>query len=129
VYVGRRDKGHKDKVSAQRNNFVGNITKILDEIQDTLLERARSFRKANTIAIDDNKEFYEFFTPDTPEKPEIHGGFALSHWCGKDQCESKIKEDLSVTIRCIPLDNPSENGKCICCDSPSTERVVFAKAY
>ena len=129
VYVGRRDKGHKDKVSLQRDHFVGDIVKILDEIQDTLFERARSFRKANTLAIDDNKEFYEFFTPDNLEKPEIHGGFALSHWCGKDQCESKIKEDLSVTIRCIPLDNPSENGKCICCDSSSTERVVFAKAY
>ncbi|MBW2226558.1 MAG: proline--tRNA ligase, partial [Deltaproteobacteria bacterium] len=129
VYVGRRDKGHKDKVSLQRDHFVGDIVKILDEIQDTLFERARSFRKANTLAIDDNKEFYEFFTPDNLVKPEIHGGFALSHWCGKDQCESKIKEDLSVTIRCIPLDNPSENGKCICCDSSSTERVVFAKAY
>ena len=129
VYVGRRDKGHKDKVSLKRDHFVGDLVNILDEIQDTLFERAQSFRKANTIAIDDKKEFYEFFTPDDLEKPEIHGGFAMSHWCGKDQCESKIKEDLSVTIRCIPLDNPSENGKCICCDSPSAERVVFAKAY
>ena len=129
VYVARRDKGHKDKVSVQRDHFVEDIVKTLDEIQDTLFERARSFRKANTITIDDKKEFYDFFTPDNPEKPEIHGGFAMSHWCGKDRCESKIKEDLSVTIRCIPLDNPSENGRCICCDSTSTERVVFAKAY
>jgi len=129
VYVGRRDKNHKDKISLKREDFVGTITNVLDDIQQTLFERALSFKKTHTITIDDPDEFYQFFTPEDQEKPEIHGGFALSHWCGEDQCESKIKEDLSVTIRCIPFDDPLEKGKCICCQNSGMGRVVFAKAY
>jgi prolyl-tRNA synthetase len=129
VYVARRDKNHKDKVSIKKDHFVADITNILDEIQDTLFERALSFRKEYTVSIDDNNEFYDFFTPENQEKPEIHGGFVRAHWCGEDDCESKIKDDLSVTIRCLPFDSPSEKGKCICCGNPSTGRVVFAKAY
>lgn len=129
VYAGRRDKGHRERTSIKRDRFVGEITHILDEIQQTLFDRALLFRKTHSITLDDKKEFYKFFTPKNPEQPEIHGGFALSHWCGEDHCESKIKEDLSVTIRCIPLSGPSEKGKCIYCGGPSSGRVVFAKAY
>ena len=129
VYVGRRDREHKNRISIQRDRFVGEITQILDDIQQTLFDRALLFRKAHSVTIDDKKEFYKFFTPKTPEQPEIHGGFALSHWCGEDHCESKIKEDLSVTIRCIPLSGPLEKGECICCGGPSSGRVIFAKAY
>ena len=129
VYVGRRDKGHRERTSIKRDRFVGEITHILDDIQQTLFERALLFRKTHSITLDDKKKFYEFFTPENHEQPEIHGGFALSHWCGEDRCESKIKEDLSVTIRCIPLSGPSEKGECIYCGGPSSGRVVFAKAY
>lgn len=129
VYIGRRDKSHKDKQSVQRDQFVGEITTLLDDIQNTLFERALTFRKNNTIIIDGTKDFYNFFTPKNQEKPEIHGGFALSHWCGSGACESKIKEDLSVTIRCVPFDSETEAGKCICCGKDSNKRVVFAKAY
>jgi prolyl-tRNA synthetase len=129
VYVGRRDKNHKEKASIKKDRFVGEITHILDEIQDTLFERALSFRKKNTVSIDDRDEFYDFFTPKNQEKPEIHGGFSYTHWCGKGDCETKIKDDLSVTIRCIPLDSIPEEGKCICCGDPGIGRVIFAKAY
>ena len=129
VYIGRRDKPYKDKASINKDRFVGEITHILDEIQNTLFERALSFRKKYTVLIDDNNEFYDFFTPKNQEKPEIHGGFSYSHWCGKDECEAKIKEDLGVTIRCIPSESMPEDGKCICCGHPSSGRVVFAKAY
>jgi prolyl-tRNA synthetase len=129
VYVGRRDKSSKDKSSITRDNFVGEITDILDEIQQTLFERALAFRKAHTVTIDGKNNFYEYFTPQNQEKPEIHGGFALSHWCGADSCESKIKQNLSVTIRCSPLSAQTEKGECIYCGRPSESRVVFAKAY
>jgi prolyl-tRNA synthetase len=129
VYVGRRDKGHTERRSIKRERFVGEITQILDDIQQTLFDRALLFRKTHSITLDDKTNFYEFFTPENPEQPEIHGGFAWSHWCGEERCEAKIKEDLSVTIRCIPLAGPSEKGKCICCGQPSSVRVVFAKAY
>jgi prolyl-tRNA synthetase len=79
--------------------------------------------------MDDKAAFYEFFTPQNKEKPEIHGGFALSHWCGGAECETKIKDDLMVTIRCLPYDAHNEQGHCICCGKSSKKRVIFAKAY
>jgi prolyl-tRNA synthetase len=129
VYVGRRDRRHNEKVSIERDRFVGEITRILDEIQDNLFERALSYRKTNTVTIDENKAFYDFFTPENQDKPEIHGGFVLSHWCGSGACEMKIKDDLKVTIRSIPFDGEAEAGECICCNGKSGQRVIFAKAY
>ncbi|MDY6793103.1 MAG: proline--tRNA ligase [Thermodesulfobacteriota bacterium] len=129
VFVGRRDKGHRDKESIKRNQFVGEIKNILDEIQNNLFTRALSFKKEHTIIIDDKKKFYDYFTPESQEKPEIHGGFALSFWCGSAECEAKIKEDLKVTIRCIPFENDTSSGKCICCGKSARDRVIFAKAY
>ncbi|QTA84521.1 proline--tRNA ligase [Desulfonema magnum] len=129
VFIGTRDKEYKDRSSLKRDQFVAEITNILDEIQDTLFQRALTFREKNTIIINDNKQFYEFFTPQNQDKPEIHGGFSLSPWCGSEECESKIKEDLSVTIRCIPFDNEAEKGNCICCGKPDSKQVIFAKAY
>jgi len=130
VFMARRDRPHREKTSVKRDKFVSNITGILDEIQNYLFKRALSFRKDNTVTIDDRGDFYKFFTPQNKEKPEIHGGFAMSHWCGSGKCEEKIKEDLMVTIRCIPFDNNgNEKGKCICCGNESSKRVVYAKSY
>ena len=53
----------------------------------------------------------------------------MAHWCGDGACEAKIKEDLNVTIRCLPLDAEKETGRCICCGNASAQRAVFAKAY
>ncbi len=129
VFVARRDKPHREKTSMKREDFLGRLTTILDEIQANLFDRALTFRKEHTKTVDEQKDFYDWFTPQNTEKPEIHGGFALSHWCGDSACEAKIKEDLNVTIRCIPLDAEKETGRCICCGKPSEKRVVFAKAY
>ena len=129
LFVGRRDQGHREKKSVKREEFIKTINDILDEIQANLFERALAFQKDNTVLIDTKKEFYNFFTPENIDKPEIHGGFALSHWCGSEKCESQIKTDLSVTIRSIPVDAEEEYGKCVCCGKSSDKRVVFAKAY
>jgi len=129
VFVARRDMDHRKKSAVKRDVFVKSIGDLLDEIQGTLFQRARDYTHIHTRFIDDPDAFYSFFTPENLEKPEIHGGFAMSHWCGEAACEAKIKEDLTVTIRCIPLDNIAEKGRCICCGKTSEARVVFAKAY
>lgn len=129
VFVGRRDKGHREKTSIKRDEFVRSVTDILDDIQSNLFERAKAYLAEHTHSIDSRDAFYQFFTPKNQEKPEIHGGFSKSHWCGSAACEDTIKEDLSVTIRCIPLDEPNDAGQCICCGGPSEKRVIFAKAY
>ncbi len=129
VFVGRRDKGPKDKVSIPRDTFVETVGSILDEIQNKLYQRAVTLKEANGREIDVRGDFDTFFTPKNPRQPEIHGGFVSAHWCGSGDCEEKVKEDLKVTIRCIPFSQGGEVGKCIVCGRESPKRVVFAKAY
>ena len=129
VFLGRRDKPHTERVSLKREAFTAEVTGILDDIQNTLFARAQAFRIENTVRIDEKGEFYDFFTPRNLDKPEIHGGFAVSSWCGDPACEAKIKEDLTVTIRCIPFEQEEPPGKCLYCGRPGQHRVVFAKAY
>ena len=79
--------------------------------------------------IDSKEEFYQFFTPKNSAKPEIHGGFALTHWNGSAAVEEQIKNDLKVTIRCIPFEENPEAGVCPFSGEPSKQRVVWAKSY
>jgi prolyl-tRNA synthetase len=129
LFVGRRDREPREKESIPRDQFIKTMVPMLDEIQKNLLDRALRLKEDNTVHIDSKEDFYAFFTPQNPEKPEIHGGFALAHWCGEQTCEEKMKTALSVTIRCIPADAEKEPGRCIACGDKSTQRVVFAKAY
>jgi len=129
VFVGRRDKSRKERFGMQRAEFVSKVPEILDDIQKNLFERAKSFRDGNIKVIDNKDEFYEYFTPANKEKPEIHGGFALCHWNGSAAVEERVKNDLNVTIRCIPLDGEPESGKCVISGEKSERRVIFAKSY
>ena len=129
VTVKRRDLPHKNVKTFSETELLENIVKELDEMQNGLYEKALAFQKQNIHKIDSKEEFYRFFTPKNKEQPEIHGGFALSHFCEDAEVEEKIKEDLSVTIRCIPLDSPFEEGKCVISGKKSTRRVIFAKSY
>src|SRR5690242_7468187 len=112
VVISRRDQAVKSKESMPMEEFVARAPEILRSVQDTLYARAKKFRDENTRVIDSKEDFYDFFTPKNPEKPELHGGFALAHWNGSREIEERIKNDLKVTIRVIPLDDSSEPGKC-----------------
>ena len=129
VLFGRRDKLPNQKTSMPREQFISDIAALLDDIQSNIYQRALNFRQTHTHKIDTRDDFYAFFTPRNQEKPEIHGGFALSHWCGSRECEANIKEDLTVTIRTIPFEGEDEEGRCIYCGQQSHQRVIFAKAY
>ena len=112
--------------------FVRGASDLLDSIQQHLYDRALAFRSEHTRLVDTKKEFYDFFTPKNLAKPEIHGGFALAHWNGSRAVEEQVKNDLKVTIRCIPFDdpgNPPEPGKCVITGEPSPRRVLWAKSY
>ncbi len=129
VFVGRRDQGPKMRQSMAADEFVSSLPSVLQEIQDGLFARAKQFREDNTRDIDDVKEFYAFFTPKNEDKPEIHGGFARTHWCGDPEVEERLKKDLKVTVRCIPLNAPEEPGICPFTGKPSKRRVIFGKSY
>lgn len=128
IAVSRRDGGAKAKEILPHADFVARASALLDSIQQTLLARATEFRDANTRHIDSKEEFYDFFTPKNASKPEIHGGFALAHWNGSREVEEQIKNDLKVTIRCIPFDG-TETGPCPFTGELSRQRVVWAKSY
>lgn len=122
VFLGRRDKEYKDKQAQDLRQFLATVTLQLDEIQANLFKKATDFQQQNTMKIDCEADFYEFFT-------ESDGGFASAHWNGDTEIEAKIKKDLNVTIRCIPFVENAEPGKCIFSNGDSAQRVIFAKSY
>jgi prolyl-tRNA synthetase len=129
VAVARRDKSPKEKQFLANADFVAQAAAILEEMQAGLLAKATAYRDAHTVTIDSKDEFYAFFTAKNANKPEIHGGFALTHWNGSAAVEEQIKADLKVTIRCIPDNLPAEPGTCPFSGEPSKQRVVWAKSY
>lgn len=120
VFMGRRDKEYKDRCVVQRETFLNSVVQQLDEMQTNLLARAKAFQQANTVEMLSKADFYEYFKGD--------GGFALAHWNGSADIEAQVKQDLGVTIRCIPFEK-SAPGKCIFTGEPSAQQVIFAKAY
>jgi len=131
VTLSRRDKSPYENTTLTEKELVKNAPKILEEIQDSLYNKALKLLEDNTKEIDNKEEFYDFFTPRNPKKPEIHGGFVLAYFSGDEQIENNIREDLNVTIRCIPLneENNKKEGKCIFTGEKTTNRVIFGKSY
>ncbi len=119
VEVARRDT--KEKASYQQIDLAHKIDHLLGQIQSNLYQKALSFREQNTTNVDTWEEFVN--------QIEGKGGFVYAHWDGTKETEEAIKEKTKATIRCIPLNNKKEEGKCVLTGKPSTQRVVFARAY
>jgi prolyl-tRNA synthetase len=132
VFLGRRDKKPRDKQSLPRGEFVAGVAAMLQGIHDALYQRAVAFRAEHTRTIDTREEFYAWFTaPPTKNANDptpIHGGFAMTHFNGDPGLEAQIKDELGVTVRCIPL-AAGEPGICPFTGQPSAKRVVWAKSY
>ncbi len=119
IELARRDT--KTKEILPSDGIVEVIQEKLITIQQDLFERAKKFREDRTFKVDTWDEFVDVI--------ENKQGFAVAHWNGSGNTEDKIKEMTKATIRCIPLDNKKEEGKCILTGEPSSQRVVFAKSY
>ncbi|HMU70224.1 MAG TPA: proline--tRNA ligase, partial [Chitinophagales bacterium] len=118
VEIARRDT--KEKVTVKNENLGLYIQQLLEDIQQNLYNRALQFRTASTHEVDSWDDF----------KKQIEiGGFVSAHWDGTSETEEKIKEETKATIRCIPLDAVQETGNCVYSGKPSTQRVLFARAY
>ena len=128
IAVLRRDNPSLKKSFIEVEEFVSNLIDTLDDIQNNMYNKAKKLLIDNTFEIDNYNEFVKFFTPKNINKPEIHGGFASSHWCGSVDCEERVKK-FKVTIRNIPSSTKEEKGKCIICGKDSNKRVIFAKSY
>jgi prolyl-tRNA synthetase len=119
VEVARRDTLEKEFL--QQTDVANKVEHLLEQIQINLLTKSQTFAEENTRVVDSWEEF-----KDTLEnKP----GFIYAHWDGTNETEERIKAETKATIRCIPMDNPQEEGKCVFSGQPSKQRVLFAKAY
>ncbi len=118
VEIARRDTLEKNTTTI--DNIEDYITNLLEEIQNNIFQKALDFRQSRTVKADTWEEF----------KEQIENSmFVYAHWDGTPETEQKIKEETKATIRCIPLDDDFEDGKCIYSGQPSKRRVIFARAY
>ena len=121
VEIARRDTLTKETFDLSSFTIEEKVIGLLNEIQDNIYQKALNFRIENTTEVNSWEEFEEVLNS--------KGGFVSAHWDGTPETEEQIKELTKATIRCIPLDQVPEEGKCIRTGKPSKGRVLFAKAY
>jgi prolyl-tRNA synthetase len=119
VELARRDT--KEKTSVSIDGLSTYVVNLLAEIQQNIFNRALAFRNEHITNADSWDEFVKLL--------DEKGGFIAAHWDGTGETEEKIKEQTKATIRCIPLNNKKEDGICILSGKPSSQRVLFARAY
>ena len=119
VELARRDNLTKSFVT--QDNLASHVNELLKEIQSNLFNRALEFRERHITACDSFDDFKKIL--------DFKGGFISAHWDGTVETEMKIKNETKATIRCIPSVNEKVEGKCIYSGKPSSQRVLFAKAY
>jgi prolyl-tRNA synthetase len=124
IFMGRRDLAPTDKKAIDKNEFVQNIDKLLDEIQNNLFERAKKFLNDNSFMANSSEEFYKLFA-----KEDSQPGFISAYWIGDDETEANLKQKLKVTARCIPLSTKNKLGKCIFTGKDNAPLTIFARAY
>ncbi len=120
VALARRDRlGKEGKSFAPQEGLAGQVAEALADIQASLFDKALAFRRANTYDPQDYEEF----------KGAVEKGWAFSWWCERDECETEIKAETKATTRCIPLEQPGGEGRCIHCGLPAHRKAIFARAY
>ncbi|HKB44542.1 MAG TPA: proline--tRNA ligase [Chitinophagaceae bacterium] len=119
VEIVRRDT--KEKRVIAFDGLAQYVFDLLSEIQQGMFNKAKAYRDEHITSADSWDEFEKLL--------DEKGGFISAHWDGTAETEEDIKEKTKATIRCIPLNNPKEDGKCILTGKPSIQRVLFARAY
>ena len=118
IEVARRDTLTKETVPCE--GIADYVKNLLGEIQQNIYQKAFDFRASQIREVNSYDEF----------KEEIEkGGFLLCHWDGTPETEELVKNETKATIRCIPLEGDKTPGKCMVTGKPSTQRVIFARAY
>lgn len=118
VVLARRDTGEKKDTSFE--NLAETIKAQLENIQQSLYDKALKYRTEKTKTLDNWDEFRTAIE---------EGNFVLAHWDRDKETEAEIKKETGATIRCIPFNQVKESGVCIKSGKPSTGRVIFAKSY
>ena len=117
--ICRRDT--REKIEVSLDELETKVAETLASMQVEMLERARAHRESHTYVAKNYDEFKKIFA----EK----SGFVKAMWCGDRACEDKIKEDLSVTSRCMPFEQEQVADTCVCCGKPAKKMVYWGRAY
>jgi len=120
ITVVRRDTLEKITLPANVDEITRKITYLLKDIQDNLYKTAESRRNSMLYTASDWDELTM-----TAQKP----GFTMISWCGDEECEDKIKNDLGLKSRCIPFDLQEELNNCPCCNKSGKFNTYFGKQY
>jgi prolyl-tRNA synthetase len=119
VTLARRDNGNKMPVPEPE--VAARVREALEEIQKNLYDQAAAFRDEHTFRPKDYEEFKRLIADP--------GGFLEGGWCGRRDCEDRVKADTKATIRYLPLDPEPPTGECLVCGAPARERATWAVAY
>ena len=117
--VVRRDT--REKIACSIDELPQKVAELLPQIQQDMYDRAKKHLEEHTFDAPDKETFESLFKETR--------GFAKAMWCGSRECEEKIKEDYSVTSRCIPYKQEKLSDVCVCCGKPATKMVYWGRAY
>ena len=119
VTLARRDTF--EKTAVKEENVTDAVTKLLEDIQRNLFEKAKKILEENITTVTAYKDFKKVLK----EK----GGFIRACWCGSSDCEKNVKEETGATIRIVPLEKEKIFANCIYCGEEAKEVVYFARSY
>ncbi len=115
----RRD--NREKTFVKLEDMESEVARLLDEIHDSLYQKALANREANTHVAHDMAEMHAV--------ADGGNGFYKTMWCGSLECELKMKEEIGVTSRCMPLEQEHLGDTCVCCGRPAHRMIIWGKAY
>ncbi|TCO69671.1 proline--tRNA ligase [Marinisporobacter balticus] len=119
VMIFRRDTLEKWAVSM--DGLKETVKKLLDDIHDNMLEKARKYR--------DEKTYYVTSLEELKKNQEERPGFAKAMWCGERNCEEHVKAETGASIRCIPFEQEDLGDKCHFCGKEAKHMIYVARAY
>ncbi|KXG78117.1 Proline--tRNA ligase [Fervidicola ferrireducens] len=119
VLLVRRDTG--EKIQVKESDLVNYLNKLLEDIQANMFKQAKKFMDDNTNTATNFEELKELLINKR--------GFVKAMWCGDSECEKKVKEETTATLRCIPFEQEEISDRCAVCGKEAKKMVYFAKSY
>lgn len=131
IEIGKRDLENKkvtlvrrdtrEKISVDINEAIDKVKFLLTDIQDNLYNRALERMNALTFEASTMSEMESII--------KEHPGFIKADWCGRSECEVKLKDKTSIKSRCILENEKLITGKCAICGKPAKELVIWGIQY
>lgn len=130
IELGPRDIESNNCVLARRDNLSKRTISL-----DSIIEEVETDMKALESGLFENalnnrqQRTFECKDYDSLMQAVKSNGFYKAMWCGSSECETKLKEDLDITSRCIPFEQENISSSCVCCGKEAKHLVYWGRAY